>query len=94
MDAKSALESAEEYLAGVLSECDLHIQKSYDLLALKTCLKNHSVSLKVIEAVVKYYIDLGIDEWNEVCDVISLASLAFAVSIVETIWMTQRLLMV
>ena len=85
LDAKSALESAAEYLADVLSECDLHIQNSYDLLALKTCLKSHSVSLKVIEAVVKYYIDLGIDEWNEVCDVIPLASLALAVSIVEAI---------
>ena len=52
---------------------------------MKTCLKSHSVSLKVIEAVVKYYIDLGIDERNEVCDVIPLASLALAVSIVEAI---------
>ena len=57
LDAKSALESAEEYLADVLSECDLHIQNSYDLLALKRCLKSHNISFKVIKAVAQYYID-------------------------------------
>ena len=85
LDAKSALESAEEYLADVLSECDLHIQNSYDLLALKRCLKSHNISLKVIEAAVKYYIESGIDELNQVCDVIPLSSLALAESVVETI---------
>ena len=85
LDAKSALESAEEYLADVLSECDLQIHNSYNFLALKRCLKSHNISFKVIKAVAQYYIDTGINELNEVCDVIPLASLALAESIVETI---------
>ena len=85
LDASSAMETVREHLADVLSECDLHIQNSDDLLTLKRCLKSHNISLKVIEAVVKYYIDLGIDELNEISDVVPLASLALTVSLVESI---------
>ena len=43
LDFKSTLESAQAFLADLLSECRLQIQSSYDLLALKRCLKAHSV---------------------------------------------------
>ena len=46
-------------------QCDVHIQNSYDLLALKTCLKSHDILPKVIEAVVRYYVDSGINELDE-----------------------------
>lgn len=66
-------------------ECDFQVKSSSDLLALKMCLKSHSIAPNVIKTVVKYYIASGIDEPDEVCDVIPLASLGLAVSIVEAI---------
>lgn len=82
LNAKSSLESAEEYLGDVLSESDLQVQSLSDLLALKMCLQSHGTAPNVIKAVIKYYTDSGIDEPGEVCDVVPLA---LAVSIVGAV---------
>ena len=49
----------------LFSECSFQIQNSFDLLALKTCLKAHDVAHIVVEAVVQFYIESGIDERSE-----------------------------
>ena len=82
MDAKSALESAQALLADLLSECTLHIQSGFDLLALKRCLKAHDVTPAVVEAVVQFY-ESGVDELNEDCDDFPLESNITASGIFE-----------
>ena len=65
LNAKSALESAQVHLADLLHECNIQIQSSHDLLALKRCLKTHNIAHTVIEAVVKFHVDSGIDEQSD-----------------------------
>ena len=75
LDAKSALESAQALLAGLLSECSFQIESGYDLLALKRCLKAHDVAPIVIEAIVQFYTESGIDEQSEECNDFPLESI-------------------
>ena len=62
MNAKSALESAQVHLADLLRKCDIQIRSSHYLLALKRCLETYNIAHSVIEAVVKFHVDSGI-EW-------------------------------
>ena len=85
LDAKATLESAQALLADLLSECSFQIQNSFDLLALKTCLKAHDVAPIVVEAVVQFYIESGIDERSEECNDFPLESIIAANGFYETI---------
>ena len=62
LDAKSTFKSAQALLADLLSECRVQIQNSFDLLALKRCLKAHNVAPVVVEAVVQFYTESRTDE--------------------------------
>ena len=86
LSAKLALEAAEEHLAHVLTDCDVQIESGYDLLALKQCMQTHGVAPTVIDTVVRYYIDAGIDVLNDgVHDDVPVDSLALAEEVVEPI---------
>ena len=85
LDAKSTFESAQALLADFLSDCRLQIQSSYDLLALKRCLKAHDVAPIVVEAVMQFYIESGIHELSEECDDFPLESIVTANGIFETV---------
>ena len=84
LDAKSTFESAQGLLADLLSECSLQIQTSFDLLALKRCLKAHSVAPV---AVVQFYTGSGIclHEQSEECNDFPLESILTANGIFETV---------
>ena len=85
LDAKATLESAQALLADLLSVCSFQIQNNFDLLALKMCLKAHDVAPIVIEAVVQFYIESGIDERSEECNDFPLESIIAANGLYETI---------
>ena len=85
LNAKSALESAQALLANVLSECSFQIQSGYDLLALKRCLKARDVAPIVVEAVVQFYTESGIDERSEECNDFPLESIITANGIFEVV---------
>ena len=85
LDAKSALESAQALLADLLSECNLQIQSGYDLLALKRCLKAYDVAPVVVEAVVQFYTESGIDEHSEDCADLPIESIVTANGIFEAV---------
>ena len=61
----------------------MQIHSGYDLLALKQCLKNHDVAPIVIEAVVQFYTESGLDEPSEDCDDFPLESIILANSILS-----------
>ena len=87
-NAMSEVENAKQSLNELLSQCDLQVENSYDLLALQRCLKNHDISPKVVQAVVEHYVHEGVDELCEVvCDDIesSVESSALAESIFNAV---------
>ena len=85
LDAKATLESAQAHLADLFSECSFQIQNSFDLLTLKTCLKVHDVAPIVVEAVVQFYTESGIDERSEECNDFPLESILAANGIYEAV---------
>lgn len=60
MNAIYSLDSAQEHLADIFSECDVELQSNSDLLALKKHLKSHDIFSDLIAAVMQYYIGSGI----------------------------------
>ena len=78
MNAKSVLESAQVHFADLLRECDIQIQSSHDLLALKRCLETYNIAHTVTEAVVKFHVDSGIDELSDESEDIPTESLITA----------------
>ena len=83
--ATSDLREAHTSLAALLRECDLQVETGYDLLALYRCLKSRDVPTKVVDAVVKYYRDEGVELFDDSSVVLPLHSLALAVSISNSI---------
>ena len=79
--ATSDLREAHSSLAALFCECDLQVETAHDLLALCRCLKSRDVSAKVVDAVVKYYREQGVDLLDDTSAVLPLHSLALALSI-------------
>ena len=61
------------------------METGHDLLALCRCLKSRDVSAKVVDAVVKYYHEEGVDLLDDSSTVLPLHSLALGVSIANSI---------
>ena len=85
LNAKSSLESALALLADLLSDCRYQIQSCYDLLALKRCLNAHGVTPIVVEVVVQFYTEAGVDELSQDSDDFPLESIIAANGIYESI---------
>ena len=83
--ANTKVQAAEQQLASILSECDVHVNNSYDLVALKMCLERHEIAPKAIDAVVRHYVNVGIDLLDGVQYDIPVKSLALAEDIVAAI---------
>ena len=69
----------------IYSECRLQIQSGYDLLALKRCLMAHDVTPIVVEAVIQFYTESGVDERSEDFVDFPLESIVTASEIFEAI---------
>ena len=52
--AKTKVDEAKEQLASILSECEVQVNNSYDLVALKMCLERHEIAPKAVDAVVRH----------------------------------------
>ena len=84
------MESAQALLADLLSGCSFQIQSS-NLLALKRCLKTHDVAPVVVEAVVQFYTESGIDEQGEIAMILPLSLLLLQMAFLKqytftTLW--------
>lgn len=83
--ARSKVAAAEERLVDVLNECDLQIDSTCDLIALKMCLQRHDIDQKVVDAVVRHYLNAGIEMLHDVQDDIPAESLTLAEDILAAI---------
>ena len=82
LDTKATSESAHALFADLLYECSFQIQNTFDLLALKRCLKTHNVAPIVVEAIVQFYIEY---EQSEECNDFPLESIVTANGIFEAV---------
>ena len=83
--ARSEVAAAKEQLVDVLNECDLQINSTYDLIALKMCLQKHDVHPKVVDAVVTHYVNAGIELLHDERDDVPVESLTLAENMLAAI---------